>query len=101
MVAVRPALDGSAIAARRLDDALAGFHDIAVVKIDAEDLGVEVLESGQRTIERDRPVIAIEATTDVACSRIRRLLQPLGYEIVGQFCWTPTWLWVPVPDAGR
>ena len=98
MVGVRAADKVGKIPAQRLDDALAPFGRIAVLKIDAEDLSVEILLSGRSTLDRHRPVVAIEATSDEASARVASLLQPQGYELVGRFCWTPTWLWVPKPS---
>ncbi len=98
MVGVRAADKLGHIRAQRLDDALAPFGRIAVLKIDAEDLSAEILLSGRSTLDRHRPVVAIEATSDEASARVAWLLQPKGYELVGRFCWTPTWLWVPKPS---
>lgn len=95
---VIPTSDGDKASAARLDDILSLFGKIAVLKIDAEDLSVEALESGMTVLKRDRPLVAVEAASDTECARLRRLLHPLGYELLGQYCWTPTWLWAPGPD---
>jgi hypothetical protein len=83
---------GSVVAAP-LDDALASFGQIAVVKIDAESLGPDICASGIGVLTRDRPLVAVEAGSEQLLSRIRALLGPLGYSNRGRFCATPTWLW--------
>ena len=83
------------VAAQRLDDALAPFDRIALIKIDTEDISADVLASAGQTLERYRPVIAVEAATEPAAAQVAAVLRPLGYELVGRFCWTPTWLWLP------
>ncbi len=100
MIGVIPTSDGSEIPAVRLDDILSSFGEIAVVKVDAEDLSVDALESGMTVLKRDRPLVAVEAASDPEQGRLRRLLLPLGYELVGQYCWTPTWLWGPATSPG-
>lgn len=81
--------------AARLDEALAPFERIALIKVDAENLGPEILASGKTILTRDHPVIAVEAATDERLRALHKLLDPLGYKSEGRFCWTPTWLWTP------
>lgn len=95
MIGVSPSLGRCEIPAGRLDNILAAFGKIAVLKIDIEGLGVEALESGVTLLNRDRPLVAVEAASVTEQARLRRLLLPLGYELIGQYCWTPTWLWMP------
>ena len=95
MIGVIPASEKSDTSADRLDNILAAFEKIAVLKVDIEDLSVEALESGMTVLKQDRPVVAVEAASDAEQARLRRLLLPLGYEPLGQYCWTPTSLWVP------
>lgn len=66
---------------------------LSVVKVDAEGLGPEILASGIGVLERDRPLVAVEAGSDGRLEQVRVLLEPLGYRAAGRFCWTPTWLW--------
>ena len=80
-------------AAATLDEILAPFDAISVVKVDAEGLGAEILASGRGTLESHRPLVAVETATDAQFEKVRALLAPLGYEPVGRYCWTPTWLW--------
>jgi FkbM family methyltransferase len=92
-VGVKEAVNGG-VRAAPLDEILADAGTIAVLKVDAEGLGAEILESGLGTLERDRPLVAVEAATNDAYARVRDLLTPLGYAPAGRYCWTPTWLWV-------
>jgi FkbM family methyltransferase len=98
MVCAIPASDnGETSTAARLDNILSPFDKIAVLKVDAENLSIEALESGMTVLNRDRPLVAVEAASDTEQAQLRSLLIPLGYELVGQYCWTPTWLWEPSP----
>jgi FkbM family methyltransferase len=92
-VGVQEAVAGG-VRAAPLDELLEHVGPIAVLKVDAEGLSAEILASGLRTLERDRPLVAVETATDDAYARVRSLLAPLGYAPVGRYCWTPTWLWV-------
>lgn len=83
-----------------LDEILVEHKGIAVIKVDAEGLSSAILSSGLRTIRRDRPLIAAEAASDRERRSLRALLAPLGYRSVGRYCWTPTWLWEPIPVGG-
>jgi len=83
--------------AATLDEILAPFDAVSLVKVDTEGLGAEVLGSGARTLESHRPLVAVEAATDAHFERVRAVLAPFGYEPVGRFCWTPTWLWASAP----
>lgn len=91
-VGISPVPTGG-VAAVPLDEALQPYGHVGLVKVDVEGLGSEVLASGARTLERDRPVVAVEAASEVEQERVRQLLVPLGYALRGRFCWTPTWLW--------
>jgi FkbM family methyltransferase len=91
-VGVRAAPRGG-VRAAPLDELLGDAEPVGLVKVDAEGLGAEILASGIGTIERDRPLIAVECATDEVLERVRRLLVPLGYGTIGRYCWTPTWLW--------
>ena len=82
------------VRAAPLDELLEDAGTIAVLKVDAEGLSADILGSGLRTLERDRPLVAVEAATADAYARVRGILAPLGYAPAGRYCWTPTWLWV-------
>jgi FkbM family methyltransferase len=93
------AADGpGSVQATPLDDALASSGQIAVVKIDAEALGPDIVASGIGVLARDRPLVAVEAGSEPLLARIRALLEPLGYSNTGRFCATPTWLWTADAD---
>jgi FkbM family methyltransferase len=85
--------------AARLEAALAPFGRIALIKVDAENLGPAILASGQTILARDHPVIAVEAATAERLTALHRLLDPLGYKSAGRYCRTPTWLWTPAEGA--
>ncbi|GAA1553036.1 hypothetical protein GCM10009789_03220 [Kribbella sancticallisti] len=87
--------DAGEVAAMPLDDVLEGLEGVAVVKVDTEGLSGEVLGSGQRMLERDRPVVMAEAATEIQRTAVRMVLEPLGYRETARFGWTPTWLWSP------
>jgi FkbM family methyltransferase len=69
------------------------FRAVGVVKIDTEGLGAEVLQSGLTLLKRDKPLIAVEAATAPEQGRVQEVLGSVGYERVGCFCRTPTWIW--------
>jgi hypothetical protein len=66
-----------------------------VVKVDAGGLSPEILASGRRLLQRDRPLVAAEAATDAERNALRALLSPLGYRQAERHCWTGTWVWEP------
>ncbi len=76
-----------------LDRALEPGFD--VVKIDVEDMGHEVLASGLTELDRQSPVVCIEAQTPPEEQHVTELLTPLGYTNLGQFQehGTPTFIW--------
>ena len=53
MISVTPTSDSNETSAARLDNILSSFDKIAVLKVDAEDLSVEALESGMTVLMRD------------------------------------------------
>jgi FkbM family methyltransferase len=74
------------------------LHDVNFIKIDVEGFELPVIEGGQRTIRRDKPVMVVEQKPNNA-ERYGRgrlaaveLLQSWGYEIAwersGDFCLT-------------
>jgi FkbM family methyltransferase len=98
-IAQATAAEGDAPAAP-LDEILSDVHGVSVVKVDAEGLSAEILASGRRLLQRDRPLVAAEAATDAAGHALRAVLSPLGYREVGSYCWTPTSLWEPIRAEG-
>lgn len=74
-------------------DELLWNEKVAVVKIDVEGLAVEAVRSGLGVIERDHPLLAIEASNDER-DAISALLAPFRYaEPSGPYACTPVWLW--------
>ena len=78
----------------RLDDVLEG--PVSVIKIDVEGAEASVLTSGLNTIRRDKPLLTVECRTGGEFQGLRDqalgILAPLGYEIVGCYGGTPTYL---------
>ncbi len=92
--------DGDAPAAP-LDEILGGVEGVGLIKVDAQGLSAEILDSGRRMLLRDRPLVAAEAATDAARHALRAQLSPLGYREVERYCWTATWLWEPALTPPR
>lgn len=67
---------------------------ITLIKIDVEGMGPEVLEGCQSVLAEHFPQIVIEAETDHEYQAIVKLLEPLGYKQIAQFCATPTYFFV-------
>lgn len=80
----------------RLDDFLAVnpviFGGELVVKIDVEGMEVDVLEGMINTIEKYKPVIICEASSDKNTVLIRNILLPRGYMVAASFFKSPTFL---------
>src|SRR5512139_3594021 len=85
-------IEGSQIPAIRLD-ALADGLQVAVVKIDVEGLGAAVLASGRKLLQRDRPLLAVEARDQGEQRMIAAVLKPFGYRPGPTYCATPVTLW--------
>ena len=94
MARVSEAAEG-ATPAVPLDEALRPFGPAAAIKVDVEGGALGVVESGRATIERDRPLLVVEALSDAEQARLESFLVPLGYEADGPYSWTPTWIWAP------
>jgi FkbM family methyltransferase len=63
-----------------------------VVKIDVEGMEVEVLRGMRATLERFRPLIVCEVSSDRNMVMVRNILQPLGYVVAAAMFKTPTLL---------
>lgn len=96
-VGIAPTTSGGDAPAAPLDEILDSVDGIVVIKVDAEGMSAEILRSGRRVLRRDRPLVAAEAASDAERHSLRALLSPLGYREVERYCWTPTWLWEPIP----
>lgn len=73
-------------------DALLEGLEVDVIKIDVEEMGPAVLGSGLEMLARCRPLVAIEAEPSEQ-KETDGLLLSLGYECLGRYCATPTFLW--------
>lgn len=82
-----------AIDAMPLDEALVGAGPVAAIKIDVEGNAFDVIRSGRETIDRERPLLVIEALSDAEQAQLVEMLMPLGYRAFGPYNWTPTWIW--------
>jgi protein O-GlcNAc transferase len=81
------------VPAMPLDEVLADVEDVALIKIDVEGNALGVVRSASATIERNRPVLIIEALEDGEQEQLTSYLVPLGYRAYGPYNWTPTWIW--------
>jgi FkbM family methyltransferase len=77
----------------RLDD-VAIRGPIALIKIDVEGMEADVLKGAWRLLKRKRPVLYVEAQTPGHYATLRRLLRPVGYQMVRRFNHTPTYVFV-------
>ncbi|HEY3394207.1 MAG TPA: FkbM family methyltransferase, partial [Lacipirellulaceae bacterium] len=77
----------------RLDD-LAIPGPVALIKIDVEGMEADVLKGAWRLLKRKRPVLYVEAQTPTDYATLRRLLRPIGYQMVRRFNHTPTYVFV-------
>lgn len=73
-------------------DRLLSDVDVAVVKIDVEEMGPAVLASGMGMLAKSRPLVAVEAEPTEQ-GEVDDLLESLGYRCLGRYCATPTFLW--------
>lgn len=64
----------------KLDDTLQ-LNDLALLKVDAEGFDLSVLRGAKQTIQRNKPVIIIEAPNVSDRRRVAEFLTPFGYEI--------------------
>ncbi|TQR28645.1 hypothetical protein DMB92_09090, partial [Campylobacter sp. MIT 99-7217] len=82
------------IECKRLDD-FEIREKIASIKIDVEGMETKVLIGAKKTIEKNRPLIYIEAINQNAYLEIDELMQELGYIYFQTFNVTPTHLYFP------
>jgi FkbM family methyltransferase len=90
---VKPVPDGT-VRIERLDDALPRINP-SLIKIDVEGMELEILHGAQRTIERARPIICIEASTSVAYERALSFLSARSFLPLETHNFTPTHTFVP------
>jgi glycosyltransferase involved in cell wall biosynthesis len=65
-----------------------------LIKVDVEGMEADVLEGAWRLLKRKRPVLYVEAQTPALYATLRRLLRPIGYQMVRRFNHTPTYVFV-------
>lgn len=77
---------------RSLDDLYfeSNYPPISLIKIDVEGFEIEVLKGAQKILEKYKPQIVIEASTQEEKLNIMSILNPHGYLYVKQFNATPT-----------
>ena len=85
--------DGGAAPCFRLDDIVTPDDRVAVIKVDVDGLEGNVLTSGAEMIQRDHPLLALEAWTPETLEETRAVLEPWGYVQGQRYCRTPTYLW--------
>ncbi|MFJ4167920.1 FkbM family methyltransferase [Paenarthrobacter sp. NPDC089714] len=77
-------LDAEAITAR-----------VALIKVDAEGMDLQVLRGAADLISRDRPIIAVEAASKADQSDLEHFAAEAGYSFVAEFNATPTYILAP------
>lgn len=77
-----------------LDDALPHARP-SLIKIDVEGMELEILRGAQRTIERARPVLCIEASTGSAYEKVLDFLAARSFLPIAVHNFTPTHTFVP------
>jgi FkbM family methyltransferase len=82
-----------------LDEILDDLPRVGLVKVDAAGLSAEILASGRRRLQRDRPLVAAEAAPGAPRNALRAILMQLGFRELGRYCHTATWLWEPIPST--
>lgn len=98
MSALAVAEDGD-ITIRRLDD-LNLDGPVRLIKIDVEGMEPAVLEGAAATLQRDRPILIVEAADRTSFSACAGLVRRHGYKLAGTYNWTPTHLFVPAEEPG-
>lgn len=93
---LRVRVDGD-VEVQRLDAIVS--DTVGLIKIDAEGMDYAVLLGAQEVLERDMPVVVIEAMTPDAVANIESLLIPLGYSILGEYNATPTYVFFPTRSS--
>ena len=81
----------------RLDD-LELERPVTLIKLDIEGMELEALRGATAILERDRPLIYVEAKSPLCLSALETLLLRYGYTVLDRFNDTPTYLFVPVQD---
>lgn len=86
---------------RRLADVM-GSRTPALIKIDVEGMEPDVLQGAVPLLQRDRPLLLIEAATYEQLLAVEALTRPLGYRCIAVYNDTPTYLFqYQPPRTGR
>lgn len=93
---VRQAADGETRVVR-LDDLLAD-RPVAVLKVDVEGMELEVLKGATRILSDYRPVLYVEAGTQLEFGAVQGFLADRGYAMTRRFNATATYLFEPAKD---
>jgi len=97
MVSIQPDPTGT-LPISRLDDALATAIPVSIIKVDVEGSELDVLKGASNILASQKPHLFVEAGQKNEMAGIREFLRRFGYELRGQFCITPTYLF-SVPTA--
>lgn len=71
-----------------LDEQCRG-RQIALIKVDVEGMELEVLHGAVETLKRCRPHLFLEAATKRHLKDLRAFLEPLGYQPIVKWAYTP------------
>lgn len=70
-------------------------RQVALIKVDAEGMDLQVLRGAVGLISRDRPIIAVEAATKVDQTNLEQFAAETGYSFIAEFNATPTYILAP------
>ncbi|WP_347108235.1 FkbM family methyltransferase [Paenarthrobacter sp. S56] len=70
-------------------------RQVALIKVDAEGMDLQVLRGAAELIARDRPILAVEAATKVDQANLEQFAAEAGYSFVAEFNATPTYVLAP------
>lgn len=87
--------DDGDIEVARLDD-VGVARPVRLIKIDVEGMELEVLRGASRLLEDDKPWVFCEASGAAEYKAVAEYLEDLGYQAVGVYNATDTYLFLPV-----
>ncbi|MFJ4209604.1 FkbM family methyltransferase [Paenarthrobacter sp. NPDC089675] len=70
-------------------------RQVALIKVDAEGMDLQVLRGAAGLISRDRPIIAVEAATKSDQRNLEQFAAEAGYAFIAEFNATPTYVLAP------
>lgn len=83
--------DGGLVPCITIDGLASRPRRFAVMKVDVEGAALAVLQGSARLLDRDHPLLYVEAAEPIDRRRIERWLRPFGYREFARFCSTPTY----------